>query len=177
MTSHTPFAELYRTHYRRVFGLCRQLLGSSARAEDAASEVFMRAYQSFASYDPQQPFAGWILKIASNHCIDLIRRRARRAGVLGTEADERLAAEGESEDSSALGALVAAERAREVNVAVAALPERYRLPLVLAYYRDASYEEIAAELGITRSHVGALICRAKQALRRTLAASGEENHS
>jgi RNA polymerase sigma-70 factor (ECF subfamily) len=175
MTSHTPFAELYRTHYRRVFGLCRQLLGSSARAEDAASEVFMRAYQSFASYDPAQPFAGWILKIASNHCIDRVRRRARQATMLGTEADERLAAEGEG--GGALGALVAAERAREVNAAVAALPERYRLPLVLAYYRDASYEEIAAELGITRSHVGALICRAKQALRRALAASAEENRA
>jgi RNA polymerase sigma factor (sigma-70 family) len=55
-----------------------------------------------------------------------------------------------------------------VNAGIAALPERYRLPLVLAYFSDASYDEIATALGITRTHVGALLCRAKQTLRQQL---------
>ena len=67
-----------------------------------------------------------------------------------------------------LGDLLTVERAAEVKAAVAALPERYRVPLVLAYYNDASYDDVAAALGVTRSHAGTLICRAKQTLRRAL---------
>jgi RNA polymerase sigma-70 factor, ECF subfamily len=160
------FAEHYRTHYRRVFGLCRQMLGKSERAEDAAQDVFLRAHHAIASYDPAQPFAGWILRIASNYCIDLLRRRRKEHQLFGTESDERIAAE--ADDTDVLGDLLTAERAGEVKAAVDALPERYRLPLVLAYYNDASYEEVAEQLGITRTHAGTLICRAKQNLRRAL---------
>jgi RNA polymerase sigma-70 factor (ECF subfamily) len=166
MTSEAAFAELYRSHYRRVFGLCRQLLGSAERAEDAAQETFLRAHRAFADYDAAQPFAGWILRIASNHCVDVVRRRRREARLFGVESEERIAAE--ADDTDVVGELLTAERAGEVKAAIASLPERYRLPLVLAYYRDASYDEVAGELGITRTHAGALICRAKQALRRTL---------
>jgi RNA polymerase sigma-70 factor (ECF subfamily) len=166
MSSEVAFAELYRTHYRRVFGLCRQLLGKAERAEDAAQEVFLRAHNSFASYDIDQPFAGWILRIASNYCIDTLRRRRKELELFGTESDERIAAE--ADDTDVLGDLLTVERAAEVKAAVAALPERYRVPLVLAYYNDASYDDVAAVLGVTRSHAGTLICRAKQTLRRAL---------
>ncbi len=166
------FAELYRTHYRRVFGLCRQLLGSAVGAEDATSEVFMRAYKAFQDYDTGRPFAGWIATIASHHCIDVIRRGKNEAPTFGHELTEKLAAD--TDDTDALAHIETAERAREVNAAVASLPARYRVPLVLAYYRDASYEEIATELGITRSHAGVLICRAKQLLRRQLRAPDME---
>ncbi len=166
MSSEVAFAELYRTHYRRVFGLCRQLLGKAERAEDAAQEVFLRAHKAFASYDSGQPFAGWILRIASNYCIDMLRRRRKELELFGTESDERIAAE--ADDTDVLGDLLTAERAAEVKAAVEALPERYRLPLVLAYYNDASYDDVAAALGVTRTHAGTLICRAKQTLRRAL---------
>jgi RNA polymerase sigma-70 factor (ECF subfamily) len=134
--------------------------------------VFLRAHRALASYDPARPFEGWILTIASNHCIDVVRRRRKEAQLFGTEGDERIAAE--ADDSDVLGDLLAQERATELNAAIAELPERYRLPLVLAYYRDASYDEVAAALGITRTHAGALICRAKQALRRGLAPPSAE---
>ena len=166
MTSEAEFAEHYRNNYRRVLGLCRQLLGGSQPAEDAAQEVFMRAHRALASYDRARPFEGWILTIASNYCIDVVRRRRKEAQLFGTEGDERIAAE--ADDSDVLGDLLAHERAAQLKAAIASLPERYRLPLVLAYYRDASYDEVAAALGITRTHAGALICRAKQALRRAL---------
>jgi RNA polymerase sigma-70 factor (ECF subfamily) len=166
MTQEATFAEHYRSHYARVFGLCRQLLGNRERAHDAAQEVFLRAHRAFASYDSERPFAGWILTIASNYCVDQLRRRSKEAMLFGAEADERIAAE--SDDSDVLGDLLTAERASEVKKAIAALPERYRLALVLAYYRDASYDEVAAQLGVTKTHAGALICRAKQMLRRGL---------
>jgi len=174
MRTEVAFAEHYQAHYRQVRAFCRQLLGSAEqRAEDAAQEAFMRAYRGFASYDPSQPFGGWIMKIARNHCLDILRRRGTESSIFfGSETEEIAAVEGPAGDG--LGELLTAERARAVQAAVAKLPERYRLPLVLAYFSDASYDEIAAELGITRTHVGALLCRAKQTLRKNMS---EENPS
>jgi RNA polymerase sigma-70 factor, ECF subfamily len=167
MKKEAAFAELYRSHYRRVRSLCRQLLGSLAAGEDAAQEAFERAYRRFASYDESQSFGAWIVTIARHHCLDVIRRRGLERAHFGSEAEAVAAAEAANDD--ALVALIGAERADAVNAAVASLPERYRIPLALAYFGDASYDEIATSLGITRTHVGALVCRAKQALRKQLA--------
>jgi RNA polymerase sigma-70 factor (ECF subfamily) len=166
MTREAAFGELYTAHYRQVRALCRQLLGSAANADDAAQESFIRAYRNFASYDAAQPFGGWIMTIARHHCLDVIRRRGLERAHFGAEAEEVAAAEAAADDG--LDALLGAERADAVNAAIATLPERYRLPLVLAYFSDASYDEIATALGITRTHVGALLCRAKQTLRQQL---------
>lgn len=165
------FDALYRSHYRRVFGLCLRLLNKPVQAEDATQEVFMRAYRSLDRYDANQPFAPWVLGIASNHCIDLIRRRTREPMLFG-DADGD-ATEIESAAPATLDTLVDAERDAKVRAAIAALPDKYRVPIVLAYYNESSYEEIARELGITRNHVGVLLLRAKQALRRALAVTGE----
>jgi RNA polymerase sigma-70 factor, ECF subfamily len=172
MPRNVEFEQLYRSHYRRVFGLCRRLLGRHGHPEDAAQEVFMRAYRAFQSYDRSKPFTGWILAIAGNHCIDVVRRRAKETRLFGDEDVERLGAE--SEEPTALAKLLSCERATALNAAVAALPDKHRIPLVLAYYEDASYDEIAAALGITRNHVGVLILRAKQSLRRSLCGAPEE---
>lgn len=168
MTDEAVFEQLYRAHFARVRGLCRHLLGSAPRGEDAAQEAFLRAYRTFASYDRQQPFEAWIMSIARHHCLDLLRRRGTEAALFGTEAEEAAAAVA-AEGGDQLGGLLTAERAVAVNAAVAALPERYRWPLALAYYTDSSYDEIARELGITRTHVGVLLTRAKQLLRKHLA--------
>jgi RNA polymerase sigma-70 factor (ECF subfamily) len=161
------FAEAYTAHYRQVRGLCRQLLGTTERAEDAAQESFVRAYRAWATRDPAQPVIAWVMRIARNHCLDLLRRRSREKKLFGDEEVETVAAEAPGADG--LGAALTAERAAEVNAAVAKLPERYRVPLALAYFGDQDYDEIAAALGITRNHVGVLLCRAKQLLRQTLA--------
>lgn len=173
MTKEAAFADLYTAHFRQVRGLCRQLLGSADRAEDAAQEAFVRAYRAFARYDPAQAFGGWIMSIARNHCLDLIRRRGKEVTIFGIEAEEAAAAEAPEADG--LGAVLSAEQAAAVNAAVAKLPERYRVPLALAYYADADYDEIARSLGLTRTHVGVLLCRAKQLLRRSLADAGMDD--
>jgi RNA polymerase sigma-70 factor (ECF subfamily) len=100
--------------------------------------------------------------------------RRRRHGELrfGDEAAELAAAESESTDG--VDALLITERSGRVQTAIAALPEKYRLPILLAYYNEASYDEIAEALGISRNHVGVLLLRGKQALRKTLASAGEK---
>jgi RNA polymerase sigma-70 factor, ECF subfamily len=167
MTKEAAFAKHYTAHFRHVRALCRQLLGSADRADDAAQEAFARAYRAYASYDATQSFAAWVMSIARNYCLDLLRRGSKERALFGSEAEEAAAAEAPGVDG--LGAALTAERATAVNAAVAKLPERYRVPLALAYFGDADYDDIAKTLGITRNHVGVLLCRAKQLLRQSLA--------
>jgi RNA polymerase sigma-70 factor, ECF subfamily len=175
VSNKSAFGILYAEYYRRVFGLCRRLLGSAELAEDAAQETFMRAYRSFHKFDPAEPFWHWIAAIASNHCIDVMRRRSRDNAPFGDEQAE-LDLPDESQ-VPALAALEAVEAADVLNAAIASLPDKYRVPLVLAYYREASYDEIAAQLGITRTHVGVLLLRAKERLRVAVTATQQESHA
>jgi len=163
---HTAFEVLYNDYYRRVFGLCRRLLNSSELAEDATQETFMRAYRSFSKYNADQPFWQWIAAIANNHCIDVLRQRGRTPQLFGDEQAEveQLAADSES----MVAEMVALEDQAELAQALGLLPDKYRVPLVLAYFDQLSYEEIAQQLSVSRTHVGVLLLRGKQQLRRAL---------
>jgi RNA polymerase sigma-70 factor (ECF subfamily) len=165
------FDELYRAHYHQILGLCRRMLGGAMDAEDAAQEAFMRAYRGFGAYKARDPFGPWIGTIASNYCIDVLRSRRRLSAVFSAEEPP------EPEDPEANGAapLIDAEDADTVARAVEALPERYRLPIVLAYYADADYDQIARALGISRNHVGVLLLRGRERLRRDLNRINEED--
>jgi len=163
---HIAFEILYRDYYVRVFGLCRRLLNSSELAEDATQEAFMRAYKKFHKYNTEQPFWQWIATIANNHCIDLLRQRTRTGALFGDEDAEfeQLTAG----DTSVLSDLISFEEADSLNGVVANLSAKYRVPLVLAYFNQFSYDEIAEQLNISRNHVGVLLLRAKQRLRAGL---------
>ena len=69
--------EIYRLYARRVFGLCRYMLDSQESAEDATSEVFLKLQRSIESYNGSTPFPRWLLRVAGNQCIDVLRRRKR----------------------------------------------------------------------------------------------------
>jgi RNA polymerase sigma-70 factor (ECF subfamily) len=160
--------EIYRRYFRRVFGLCRYMLDSRESAEDATSEVFLKLQRSIETYDGSTPFPRWLLRVAGNQCIDLLRRRKRGRQVIVEAEDEAVVIEAASSEPSPLGAVISAEERARVRDAIANLPEKYRVPLVLRYYSELSYDEIAQQLGLQRNYVAALIFRAKQELRRKL---------
>jgi len=160
--------EIYRRYVRRVFGLCRYMLDSRESAEDATSEVFLKLQRFIESYDRSIPFPSWLLRVAGNQCIDTLRRRQRGRRVI-VEADDGAAAiDAPSSEPSPLGAVISKEERAKVRDAIARLPDNYRVPLVLRYYSELSYDEIAQQLDLERNHVAALIFRAKQELRRRL---------
>jgi RNA polymerase sigma-70 factor, ECF subfamily len=167
---HTPFeqdfADIYKAHYRRVFGLCRYLLNSFDAAEDATHEVFLRAQRKLSTYDPSLPFQSWLCGIATNHCIDLLRRRTTEKRLFEMDGSDRIDAP--SKSLTPLGEMMASERGHDVRNALSQLPPKYRVPLVLAYYNEMSYDEIAATLGLGRNHVATLLFRGKQRLRQKL---------
>jgi RNA polymerase sigma-70 factor (ECF subfamily) len=161
--------EIYRRYVRRVFGLCRYMLNSQEGAEDVTSEVFLKLQRSIESYDGSIPFPRWLLRVTGNQCIDALRRRQRGLKVF-VEVEEGVAvSEAASSEPSPLGAVITMQERAQVRDSIARLPENYRVPLVLRYYGELSYDEIAHELVLERNYVAALIFRAKQELRRRLA--------
>jgi RNA polymerase sigma-70 factor (ECF subfamily) len=85
------------------------------------------------------------------------------------EVEDGVVVEATSSEPSPLGAVIRMEERAQLRDAIAHLPENYRLPLVLRYYSELSYDEIAQQLGLRRNHVAVLILRAKQELRRKVA--------
>ena len=161
--------EIYRRYVRRVFGLCRYMLNSRESAEDATSEVFLKLQRSIESYDGSIPFPRWLLRVAGNQCIDALRRRQRGQKVFVEAEDGAVVIEAASSEPSPLGAVISTQEKAQVRDTIERLAENYRVPLVLRYYGELSYDEIAEELGLERNNVAALIFRAKQELRRKLA--------
>jgi len=161
--------EIYSRYVRRVFGLCRYMLNSREGAEDATSEVFLKLQRSIESYDSSIPFPRWLLRVAGNQCVDALRRRQRGQKVFVEVADGSAVIETASSEPSPLGAVISAQERAQVRDTITRLPENYRVPLVLRYYSELSYEEIAQQLGLERNYVAALIFRAKKELRRRLA--------
>ena len=159
--------EIYRLYVRRVFGLCRYMLDSRESAEDATSEVFAKLQRSIGSYDGSIPFPRWLLRVAGNQCIDALRRRQRGRQVI-VEGEDATVIETPSSELSPLGAVIRTEERAQVRDAIGRLPVKYRVPLVLRYYSELSYDEIAQQLDLQKNYVAALIFRAKQELRRKL---------
>ena len=162
------FGEIYHRYARRVFGLCRYMLNSRESAEDATSEVFLKLQRSIESFDGSIPFPRWLLRVTGNQCIDALRRRQRGLKVFVEVEGQATQMEAPSREPSPLSAVISAEERARVRDSIARLPENYRVPLILRYYGELSYDEIAQELSLDRNNVAALIFRGKKELRRRL---------
>lgn len=165
------WGELYRQYAPAIFRFCRRALPTREDAEDATTEVFMKVRQKLGSYDATRPFTAWLYKVASNHCWDMLRRRRIRQD-LETGDLETLPLE--HPDPSQLDRLQAEHSSTEVRNGLAKLPGRARMALVLRYYADMSYDEIAETLGVRRAFVGVLLLRARHQLREALGERGTE---
>ncbi|BDG07631.1 RNA polymerase subunit sigma-24 [Anaeromyxobacter paludicola] len=165
------FARLVDLHQRAVYGLCLRVLRQPEEARDAAQESFVRAWASLPGYDPAQPFAPWLLRIARNHCIDLVRRRLPASRTVELDAPPRDGAERPELADPAAPAdvtLATAEGARAVGAAVATLPENYRQVIHLFHVEHLSYKEIAVTMEVPIGTVMTWLHRARARLREAL---------
>ena len=159
------FGRVYEHFATRVFRLCNKLLRSRAAAEDATSEVFERAQLALESYDRGRPFERWLLAIASRHCLNHLRRSRTERRLFHDDPPELATA---AASHSPLALCETRQERDALQQAIDRLSENYRLPVILKYYCDLSYDEIANELGMTRDNVAVSLHRAKRELRLTL---------
>lgn len=163
------WGELYREFAPPIFRFCRRAMPAREDAEDATTEIFMKLREKIGQYDSSRPFQAWLYKVAANHCWDMLRRRRIRQD-LETEGVEDMPLE--HPDPSQLQKMLEESTSQDVRDALAKLPSRSRMALVLRYYSDMSYDEIADAIGVRRNFVGVVLLRARHQLRDAL--SGEQ---
>lgn len=163
------FMQLVDAYKTPVYNLCYRMLGHAAEAEDAAQETFVRIYKHLKAYDPQQKLSSWILSVASHYCIDRLRRRRIRWLSLDDLVQTRPLA---SDATRAEEAVVEHESCAEVRDMLQTLPVDYRLVIVLRYWQNLSYSEIARVVGSTESAIKSRLHRARRMLAERLLAQG-----
>lgn len=153
------FSRLVEAYSRPVYNLTYRMLGNAEEAEDAAQETFLRAYSRLGQYDTNHKFSTWLFSIANHHCIDRLRkRRATYVSIDDNPVLENLEDDAPQPESS----LLDGERIAEVQRLLASLDPDYRTPLVLHYWENLSYEEIAATLDLSIPAVKSRLFRARQ---------------
>ena len=164
------FQELARRYQRRLFGLCYRLLGRYHDAEDASQEAFLRAYRALDRYDPGRPFDRWLLAIAANCCVTILRRRRSRSREVEAPAVDQHPEP--AAGTSAADEAQAHEFAEALGAAIAKLPETYRTPFVLFHQEEMKYEEIARVLNVSLGTVKSRVHRAREQLYERLSRAG-----
>jgi RNA polymerase sigma-70 factor (ECF subfamily) len=151
------FTHLVELYQKPVFNLCYRMLGDPDEAEDAAQESFLRAYNGIKRYDNQRPFSTWLLSIAAHYCIDQMRRRHFTLLSMDTlpQLDPPDLAPG-PEASLSLG-----QEQNRMRVLLGTLGPVDRAAVVMRYWYDLSYEEIAESLKLTISAVKSRLHRAR----------------
>jgi RNA polymerase sigma-70 factor (ECF subfamily) len=128
-------------------------------------EIFMKLRDKLAQYDSSRSFSAWLYKVAANHCWDALRRRKARHDKDMEDLDELPL---ETPEPNQLERLIEERTTEEVRKALDKLGARARLALVMRYYSDMSYDEIADALGVRRPFVGVVLLRARHELRQAL---------
>ncbi len=152
------FGRLVEAYQRPVYNLAYRMLGNAVEAEDATQETFVRMYTKLNTYEPGRKLVSWVLSIASHYCIDRLRRR--RVTWLSLD-DDPVAAVLPSRRPGPEETAVRQEARAEVQESVIRLAPGYRVPVILRYWYDLSYEEIAETMGISVQAVKSRLHRAR----------------
>ncbi|MBN1439163.1 MAG: sigma-70 family RNA polymerase sigma factor [Anaerolineales bacterium] len=155
------FGRVVEAFQKPVFNLCYRMLGNPEDAEDAAQESFWRAFKGLSKYDFKRPFGTWMLSIAAHYCIDRLRRK--RPILLSLES---LLPEDDAPDRSPDPE--AQTHSKQEQEAVQRLLEHLgreeRAMIVMRYWHDMSYEEIAHSLRVSVGAVKSRLHRARRIL-------------
>jgi len=164
------FTTLVERHQSRIYAVCLRILGNAEDAADATQDTLLSVVRKLDGFRGEAAFTTWVHRIAMNVCFDHLRRVQRQPALQRVVDDELPAPElgdpvPDHADAVTDHQLIAA--------ALAAVPEDFRVAIVLADVQDLPYEEIAAVLGLPIGTVKSRVHRGRIALARALGASGE----
>ena len=158
------FAEIVYSFQDAVYNLCYRMLGERTEAEDATQDAFIKAYNNLDRYDTNRSFKTWLLSITSNHCIDRLRKRRMKYLSLDDPLPGNMQLALSSNQPGPEAIATQNERSEYIQQLLDDLPPDDRAGIILKYWYDYSYAEIAVALDTTESAVKSRLFRARRSL-------------
>jgi RNA polymerase sigma-70 factor (ECF subfamily) len=165
------FEAIYQRYERRIYSYIYRLMGNPEDASDLTQDTFVKAYQALPRAQGEMNLSAWLHRIASNTCLDVLRRRRLVQWLPWDVFDTNPAIEPAAPDDPA-GSYVRQETSAEVQRILKKLSPKHRVALVLKEYQGLSCDEIAEVMGTSRSAVKSLLFRAREEFRQIVAREG-----
>ncbi len=167
----TAYRTILKKYHDQVYNLLYRMVHDKDEVEDLTQEAFIKAFNSLKNFNEEFAFSTWLYKIATNNCIDYIRKKK-----LATFSIDKPLESKDGEYSFEIPdstyepdkTLIAGQRSKILEDAVNALPEKYRQVILMRHTEDKDYQEIADELKLPLGTVKAHIFRAREILYKRL---------
>ena len=165
------FEELIRQYEKKVYTLCFRMCGNSEDAEEAAQDAFLALWRGIDRFRQESSLSTWIYRLATNACIDTLRRRKKQSGSVSLD-DEELFVDAVDTSPQPQETVEHRETQKLLQEGLSALPEEYRKVLILREIEGLSYTEIAESASIELVTVKSRISRGRSLLRNFLSGNG-----
>lgn len=170
----SAYAELMERYRESIYYMLLKMVHNPDDAEDLTIEAFGKAFNRLKQYHPNYAFSTWMFKIASNNCIDFIRKeRKKRTMSIDTgmtnDEGERMTYDIEASDRDPEAEMIRNQKMKAMREVVDKLKPRYRQLVILRYFKEYSYDEIAQELELPLGTVKAQLFRAREFLSNLMA--------
>ena len=165
------FEELIRQYEKKVYTLCFRMCGNSEDAEEAAQDAFLALWRGIDRFRQESSLSTWIYRLATNACIDTLRRRKKQSGSVSLD-DEELFVDAVDTSPQPQETVEHREAQKLLQEGLSALPEEYRKVLILREIEGLSYTEIAESASIELGTVKSRISRGRSLLRNFLSGIG-----
>lgn len=165
------FESLLNKYRNLVYHVMIKMVGNSQEAEDLTQEAFIKAFNALSSFNEEFAFSTWLMKIATNNCIDFLRKKKLRVFSINEPIqykDEELQYEIPDHELTPDRKMLAEEKSKYINSAIQSLPPRYRHVILLRHKEEKSYEEISEILNLPLGTVKARIFRAREMLNKKM---------
>lgn len=165
------FEELIRQYEKKVYTLCFRMCGNSEDAEEAAQDAFLALWRGIDRFRQESSLSTWIYRLATNACIDTLRRRKKQSGSVSLD-DEELFVDAVDTSPQPQETVEHREAQKLLQEGLSAFPEEYRKVLILREIEGLSYTEIAESASIELGTVKSRISRGRSLLRNFLSGNG-----
>jgi RNA polymerase sigma-70 factor (ECF subfamily) len=162
------YAELMQRYRDSIYFMLLKMINNKDDADDLTIEAFGKAFKRLHQYTPNYAFSTWLFKIASNNCIDWIRKQKKKTfsidNPIGTDDGDEMTIELKGEGLDPMEVVMKDQKNAIMREVVDKLKPRYKTLVELRYYKEYSYEEIAEELDLPLGTVKAQLFRAREFL-------------
>ncbi|MEK3885323.1 RNA polymerase sigma factor SigW [Paenibacillus sp. PL2-23] len=165
------FAELVDLYQDKLYHMAYRMLSNRQEAEDVVQDTFLRVYKNLDRFDETLKFSTWIYRIATNLCIDRLRKR-KPTYSLDAESQEYEGLDGysmiPSDNKTPETELILSDTQRIIHQAMESLPPKYKTVMMLRYIQDLSLQEVGDILGMPVTTIKTRVHRGREFLRKKL---------